>query len=196
MADLDWRAEQDQLEALLMPHLHDAALTAAGNALEALVTDAGVGVDWGLVNTAAVRWARQQALGLAQDITDTSRDYVRQELAAWVESGAPLDVLTERLTPMFGPVRAEMIAVTEITRSFQEGSLITWRESGVVNRFEFRTAVDELVCPLCEPFAGKQFELDDAGHSPPIHVRCRCFAIPVVDLGKAVLRLPEMAHAH
>lgn len=190
MADLDWQAEADDLEALLLPHLRDAALTAAGNALGALVEEVGVGVDWGLVNTAAVKWAREQALGLAADITDTSRDYVRQELAAWIESGAPLDELTARLEGMFGGVRAEMIAVTEITRSFAEGNLAAWRESGVVDGAQWMTARDELVCPICEPLAGQVAALDGDGFStddgeglqgPPAHVRCRCWIQPQIN---------------
>lgn len=189
MADLDWQEEAEDLEGLLFPHLRDAAVAAAGNALAGLVADVAVGVDWGLVNGAAVRWAREHALGVARDITDTSRDFVRQELAAWAESGAPLDELTGRLAPLFGPVRAEMIAVTETTRAFAEGNVITWRESGVVDGLRWMTAQDELVCPICEPLAGREAPLDGDGFSteaglgipaPPAHVNCRCWLQPVV----------------
>lgn len=185
-----WNAERQKLLELLFPLLTGAALAGAEEALEELL-EMGMGVDWGLVNTRAVEWARRFAALLAADITETTRAFVGEAIAQWMESGERLEVLIEVLEPMFGRVRAEMIGVTETTRSWAEGNLATWRESGVVKGKRWETANDELVCPICEPLNGMVVGLDENGFTteeggmgltaPPAHVRCRCGLAPVVE---------------
>jgi len=85
--------------------------------------------------------------------------------------------------PLFGSVRAEAVAVTEVTRIFHASNVIGWRELGV-DAWAFQTAVDEIVCPICEPLHGKEFHLEDTENSPPRHPRCRCFSKPIVRLPK------------
>lgn len=174
-----WSNEEDDLNGALFPLILAAALNAAQNAAEGLVAEAGVGVDWGLVNQAAVGWARDYTYSLVKGITDTTRDFLRDEIRAWIESGQPLDVLRDTLAPMFGDVRAAMIAETEVTRAFASGNLITWQESGIVEGVRWQTANDELVCPICEPLNQTVTPLASPVE-PPAHVRCRCWITPVI----------------
>lgn len=186
---LDWADEVAAFFQLLFPLLRDAALAGAETALEGMV-EVGVGIDWAQVNQAAVDWARSYAGQLSRTITGTTQNFVRQEVAAWLESGERVDVLKATLEPMFGSVRAEMIAVTETTTAFAEGNLSVWRESGVVEQKQWRTARDELVCPICTPLDGLIVDLEANGFTtdqggiglsaPPAHVRCRCFLSPVL----------------
>ncbi|CAK0767656.1 hypothetical protein CCP3SC1AL1_4240001 [Gammaproteobacteria bacterium] len=187
--DLDWNEEDDELYRVLFPLVRNAAVAGAGGALEGL--DAmGVGVDWGLVNQAVAAWARGYTYDLVRQINGTTRKFLQGEIPAWVESGDPLEALIETLKPMFGKVRAEMIAATEVTRAFAEGNLATWRVSGVVKGKRWYTAEDELVCPICGPLAGMEVGLDENGFTteeggegltaPPAHVNCRCWLQPVV----------------
>jgi hypothetical protein len=82
------------------------------------------------------------------------------------------------LEPVFGKVRAEAIAVTEITRA-ASAALDEYQaqldDAGVMMEKVWRTNRDELVCPLCGPLNGKpETEWGDHG-PPPRHPRCRCF---------------------
>jgi SPP1 gp7 family putative phage head morphogenesis protein len=175
-----WRKEQELLYRILMPLILGAALDAAESSLDDLL-EIGIGVDWGLVNQAALKWAQSYSYELVSGITDTSQRYVSDALAGWVQSGAPLDDLITQLEPMFGAVRAEMIGVTEATRSFASGNQIAWKESGVVDGQRWMTGEDELVCPVCSGFNGEVYSLDDSEHTPPAHVNCRCYIQPVVN---------------
>lgn len=184
-----WINERDILFELLFPILFKAAISGAQDALEELTT-IGIGVDWGLVNEAVRDWAKRYTYDLVSGITETSKKFLQEAEAEWIESGAPLDVLIDQITPMFGSVRAEMIAVTETTRVFAAGNLATWRTSGVVKKKKWYTAEDELVCPICGPLADTEpIGIDDSWltpdgpvDGPPAHVRCRCWVQPVVEV--------------
>ena len=175
-----WEGEEDELLDILTRHLY-AAATVAGQQAIAGLGDA-VSVDFELVNTAVREWARGMSLDLVKGITETSRTFTTDAIAKWIDSGAELGKLSEALEPMFGPVRSEMIAATETTRAFATGNRVAWQESGVVDGWEFRTAVDERVCPTCGPLHGQRFSLSDTANEPPIHPRCRCFTQPWLDL--------------
>ena len=141
-------------------------------------------VDWQLANNAAAQWALEYGYDLVRGITDTTRRRLQTEIQRFVTNGETLPQLTGRLEDVFGPVRAEMVAVTEVTRAYAEGNRASWRESGVIEQREWRTANDELVCPICGPLAGQIAGLDesfpDGSDGPPAHVRCRCWVVPVV----------------
>ena len=189
-----WNEERDELYKIMLPLLQSAAIAGAKNALEGLVDEIGMGVDWGLVNTAVQKWASRYAYDLVSEITDTSKEYLQKAVSEWIASGQALDELMTSIAPMFGADRAEMIAVTEVTRAFAEGNKATWEESVVVDGMKWMTAEDEDVCPLCnhmdgvggltvrfgEPFktrkGGEEFD------NPPAHVNCRCYLQPVVSV--------------
>jgi SPP1 gp7 family putative phage head morphogenesis protein len=82
--------------------------------------------------------------------------------------------LIESLDSLYGPVRAEMIAVTETTRAAVQGQAALVDElnkEGIVMVATFLTSEDETVCPICAPLNGKQV---DESEFPPLHPRCRC----------------------
>jgi SPP1 gp7 family putative phage head morphogenesis protein len=149
-----------------------------------------VDVAWNLVNDRAVRQAREYAGTLITQIDDHTLDATRQAIASWAESGAPLPDLIEQLTPLFGEERAGRIATTEVTRSFADANRAAYEESGIVQQMEWRTAVDEKVCPICGPLHEERRDLDESfgedvfGEemlNPPAHPNCRCWIAPVVE---------------
>lgn len=178
---MDWEDEDDELYQVLYPLIRASGVAGAQGALDGL-SEIGVGVDWGLVNQAVVDWARGYTFELVRQINGTTRKFLQVEVSEWIESGAALDSLIEGLAPMFGKVRAEMIAVTEVTRAFAEGNDATWRASGVVEEFEVMTGEDDLVCPIClEKVDGNPYKIGDANGQMPFHVRCRCYKRPIVN---------------
>ena len=144
--------------------------------------DAG-SVDWELSNNAASDWALGRVGELVRGITNTTRNRIRTEVANFVQNKETVGQLKKRLTTSFSPERAHMIAVTETTRAYAEGSAAAWKESGFIDGKRWNTNRDELVCPLCGPLDDEVVPLNDAfsdgTHLPPRHPRCRCWTTPV-----------------
>lgn len=147
--------------------------------------DSPLNIDWQLANNAAAEWARKYGYDLVNGITETTRRRLQQEIAQFVQNKESLPELIGRLEDVFGPVRAEIIGVTETTRAYAEGNRRAWKESGVIQKREWQTANDELVCPICGPLSGKVVGLDEPFpggiDGPPAHPRCRCWVLPVVE---------------
>ena len=178
-----WDEEQRELRQGILPGMEQVALEGAQVAvaeLEAL----GLMLDWTLVNQAAADWARQYTFELVKGITKTSRKALQTQLANWIESGEALPDLARRLETIYGPVRAEMIAVTEATRAYAEGNTKTWGISDVVEARRWNTANDDDVCRICAPLNGEVRKLGEAFtggiENPPAHPRCRCWVTPVI----------------
>ena len=177
-----WQEHGDALFQAIERNSVGAYLAAA----EQILVSQPIGVDWGLVNAEAARWARLNAQSIAADIITTNRANIGEALASFFEQGLTIGDLRERLASLLGPVRADLIASTEITRAAVEGELALVRELG--NQGAELTAFwiterDERVCPICSPLDGLA-ESPEGGFapgggmgipSPPAHPRCRCW---------------------
>ena len=182
-----WARHGKEAEAKLRPFGEKVYLEAA----ERMLAEVPIGVDYTLVNEAAMRWANRYTFDLVTDLTDTSRRGLQQAVSGYFREGQTLAELQaevasfkDRAGRLFGPTRAEMIARTEVTRAAVEGQRAAVRESdailqkyGIKPMVEvWRTRNDELVCPICGPRHGKK-EGDgwQKGDGPPAHPRCRCW---------------------
>ena len=140
-------------------------------------------IDWDLINQDVLRYARRYRFDEIKNINETTRKYVQEAVTEWIQSGDPLDELVRQLTPKFDPIRAEMIASTEVTRLYAEGNRTAWESAGTVREVRWMTAEDERVCVICGERNGKLYDLTDTDNHPPAHVRCRCWLQPIVDVG-------------
>src|SRR3990167_6105722 len=159
-----WDDEAATMTATLTPMLQEVYLASA----EAMLEVSPVGVDWVLVNQRAVTWANQYGYDLVQGLTGTQRDLTREAVGNFFSQNQTLSQLRDRLEGAFGPIRADMIATTEVTRAATEGeralvNLLT--EQGLAFRDIWETAADELVCPRCLPLDGQ--ERESAGYVHP-----------------------------
>lgn len=142
---------------------------------------------WELANNAAAEWAMSYGYELVRGLLATTRDRLRAEVAEYIRNSETIGQLVARIRgdSGFSETRARTVAVTEVTRAFAEGNRAAWRASGVIERREWRTNNDELVCPVCGPLSGLVTGLDEpfAGDvaGPPAHPRCRCWVVPVVE---------------
>jgi SPP1 gp7 family putative phage head morphogenesis protein len=150
---------------------------------------------WEPFSRAAIAYLRAYRLAQLTDITETTRDLVVSAIDGWIQSGRKLDVLISALEPIFGSMRAQRIAVTEVTRAFAAGNQASWQVTGFVTQKVWRTANDELVCPYCGSLDGKVVGLEETFKTisrngklevleylhPPAHPNCRCWIQPVVD---------------
>jgi SPP1 gp7 family putative phage head morphogenesis protein len=80
--------------------------------------------------------------------------------------------------------RAEMLARTEIIRAHHLATIAEYRNWGVLGisvKGEWRTAGDSRVCEKCQQLEGKVFTLDEIEPMIPLHISCRCIALPYIE---------------
>ena len=160
--DLGLARAQGQVDALL--GIGGApGKTAAGQQM-GIGQKVEVGIDWSLVNAEVLRWLESYAFTLVRGIDANSARLLREAIDRWTRNGLPLPALIKELGPVFGPVRAQMIAATEVTRAYAEANLRAWQASGVIDRMTWRTANDEKVCSVCSALGG--IEWGDDGSVP------------------------------
>lgn len=137
------------------------------------------------INPARVERAAQQAIADYSDawweqFSTNTQERMRAVLAAAESEGLTIDEIVDGLAPLFGEDRAQLIAVTETTRLMGMGATETYRALGF-GGWEWQTANDELVCPICSALDGQEFSTDDVFQ--PGHPGCRCWATPAGDPG-------------
>lgn len=169
-----WQDEPARMQQSVMPLYDDTAAAAAQSAL----TQLQVGVDWGLVNQSVLELAQREARRFVASATDTSRAQASQVIADWIETGGTMADLIERVSRVWEGPRADVAAVTEVTRLYATGNAAAWEASSVVTAMTWKTAEDDLVCPVCGPLADT--EVPFGGDVPPAHPNCRCWVVPVV----------------
>lgn len=164
-------ALRSAIEPVLVSVVHDLVLA------EALAV--GLYPDITAVSNAALQWATSYSYELVKGLTNTTREIVRHAIAEFVGTpGMTVGDLRRMLEPAFGPVRAEMIAITEVTRAANQATLIYQqliRGWGLELVRVWRTSHDEHVCPVCGPNEGKPEWDWTFPDGPPAHPRCRCW---------------------
>jgi SPP1 gp7 family putative phage head morphogenesis protein len=198
--EVAWSDLPEQVEAVLKP------MTEAGaqDALKQL--DITAGIDFDVVNEAAVAWAKDRGAELVGmkyvdgelvpnpraewSIEETTRDAIRDLVAQATEEGWSMDTLADAIAAdaSFSDERAMTIARTESATADVQGNMTAYREArdqlGVVVLKEWITAGDDLVSEDCTA-NGEQgpIDLDDEFQSgasaPPEHPNCRCDVLPV-----------------
>ena len=187
-----WEEEADAMYEEMLSLFLLAFALGADEGTEVLPASLQTLVNPNHFNQAAIDYARSYRYSYIQSITDTTRTMTQDALATWLQSGQPLDVLEQEIASIFGEARAAMIAATETTRVVAEGNAVAWKSTGFVEKVRFNTVADDKVCPFCSPLDGEEFDVDDYGHKPPIHVNCRCFNTPVVNLDLVNQQLDEI----
>lgn len=168
----EWRAIAGAFQSALQMELESTALAAGMAAAESL----GTGVDAAALHARAIAWARDYAYELVTKLSDTNRALLQETITDYFASRLTLADVEARIVQAFGPVRAEMISVTEITRAAAQGEVAfadELRGMGLQPVLVIYNAADDRVCPICGPLGGKTVQ--DTGQQPPFHVRCRCW---------------------
>lgn len=141
---------------------------------------AGAMVDLDGIHESALRATRDMETEWWNKIERTSRDSLRTTLTLWQEEGLGkrgLPDLIDAIKPIFGPERAERIAVTEVTRAFALGEDLAYAQDETVAGWIWSTAEDEFVCPKCGPLNNHIYP-KGGGPEMPLHPRCRCAKMP------------------
>ena len=162
-----WRGIQKDVEPILVATFIQQA--------EAAMNTVGVGVDWALVNTHAVSWARDHSAEVLKQLFNRTYEGVSTLVPEAYRQGWTMRELEIALERYHSPVRAELIAITETTRAAVEGERAyvdqLQKETGAGMVPIWMTANDDRVCPICGPRNEKPIT---DGKLPPAHPRCRC----------------------
>lgn len=207
--DAFWRAEDAQLLAAMRPTLESIA---AENAITYVVTLGNEGM-WQAVNETMLTWvndyyanADAAAVGSIPNLNLTSRTQFAQVFVDWqrgeLEVGTTaegLPQLVQALEPVFGPARAERIAITETTRVIVESQRAASEQDEFITHYRYITAADERVCAQCGPLHGQVIEKRAAGFAlpgqarmfPPLHPNCRCQILEETDATRQQPLPPE-----
>lgn len=127
---------------------------------------------------------QERAWGEWQDVAKRIETLLGRELDQNLTIEADPRTLAKGLTDIMGVEanRAELIARTELIRSYAEGQLDSMEQLGVEQvgaLVEFKTAGDAVVCPECSSLEGVVFPVAEARGVIPVHPRCRCAWLPV-----------------
>jgi SPP1 gp7 family putative phage head morphogenesis protein len=172
-----WDTQTGQMIADLRPQME----AMARDAMLGYAAEVGVGVEWGVIAEEAAAWAERYAGELIRGITDTTRKVVGRKVAEFIRTpGRTIGDLKADLAPHFGETRAQMIAVTETTTAYAQGTLFYQRalaDAGVRMVRVWHTSRDEKVCPVCGPLDGKTEDVWAAQFpgGPKAHPNCRCW---------------------
>lgn len=171
--DTFWETVSTKYSDAVLPELESAFL----DMVKQNVTDYGVDIGWDVINQRAADWAKTYTYDMVSGITQNRRIALQEAISSFYEKQWTLGELRAALNNEYGPVRAEMIAITETTRAAVEGDrayVDELRKRGAKLGGKVQTNKDERVCRICGP---KQ-DLDplEVGF-PPYHVGCRCWAV-------------------
>ncbi len=133
----------------------------------------------------AVNWAEEHAGELAKELSDTSRDNIKEAIANAM-AGDGLDAAYDDILDAVGDEdRADMIARTETMWAANEGQQQGWDaavEAGLLpqNAQVVWIATASEACEICEGLDGATRDLDgeyedsEGADGPPQHPNCRC----------------------
>lgn len=175
-----WAEYGDDLQKLFDPLVYNVFLTSARR----LAKEAGVDFSWEMMNRRAANYANIYSYSLVKDITDKDRELLQKTVTQYYKEGMSLEEAVELIeeSPAFGKARAELIAITEVTRTSVAGEYLqaeALRDQGWDLVPVWQTRYDEFVCPRCGPRHDiprlDEWTPDGWTDPPPAHPRCRCW---------------------
>ena len=213
--DIDWDAEALEMKMATRKAL-EATLQDAYEAVRGRYAGMNISVSWEVWDRAAAALAQKYDYELIPNLNNSTKEQLGRAISEWIEKGAEFPDLVKKLQHIIppGPIpgkvdRARVIAATEVTRIFAESRVAGMQAAGL-KRMRWRTAEDELVCPICAPLGAaddgrgaigsvteKRFVNPGDGKTygpPPAHVHCRCWIVEDTDELNQLLegqRLPE-----
>ena len=153
-----------------------------------------------------IKYLKTKPIKFANKVNVTTNKNIRRTLANGIKLGEGADKLKKRIKGVFKQAktdRADNIARTESSRAANFATVEAYKQSGEVKGKKWLTAFDERTCEWCPLMDGKivevnesffeegdefkgikggviQLDYDTVGY-PPLHPRCRCTVVPVLD---------------
>lgn len=115
---------------------------------------------------------------------------IQKDMRSMTRAGRPLDEIRDELMGKYGMLkaRANSIAVTETTRAYASGILMSSHSSTEVRGYEFIAVLDSHTTNICRARNGKVIPKSDENmislNTPPLHVNCRSHLSPIISTRK------------
>jgi len=167
----DWDREDKLLVDVIEPILRYFAMDEAVRARNELLRSRQEG---GLFDRIWV-WATKYTYELVGGINGNTRKRLATAIADFVSATETMGTLREAVADIFTPERAQLIAVTEVTRAYSAGGEAAadeLRATGLEIIERWNTLNDGSVCSECASKNGETIGPD--GDRPPLHPGCRC----------------------
>jgi SPP1 gp7 family putative phage head morphogenesis protein len=180
-----------------LPALYTGVVEASGKAAAKIVSTqvSGLraaadvkGFKFDVTNPRAVEWIKQHTADLVADVSETTREAIRNLVEDAFTEQYDVDELADQIEDLVGDAgRADTIARTETIRASNQGQQEAWDQAvdaGLLTgseQQEWIVTPDDRLCPVCEPLDGVTVGLDesfsvdgDEIDGPPAHPNCRC----------------------
>lgn len=156
------------------PGDYAAAQQIAGPGLRQLLAEYDVRIK-------SIAESRLEELSAVLEDTLRSDEIHRPELPAPLPPYLSVGDLAGRLKDVLdNPANAELVAQAEIARAQAAAARQVYLETGR-SEVEVSTAEDDKVCPVCEAAAAAGAHPVGAPPMVPLHPRCRCAELPVLE---------------
>lgn len=120
------------------------------------------------------------------DNKDALVKYIQQDLTVGIIRGDSIQKMSRQLKKDLNVLyyQAERLVRTETNYAMNQAHLKGYKDSGVVEKYEFLAAHDKRTSKLCRDLDGEMFELSKAvvgENYPPMHPNCRSTVVPVLE---------------
>lgn len=120
------------------------------------------------------------------DNKDALVKYIQQDLTVGIIRGDSIQKMARQLKKDLNVLyyQAERLVRTETNYAMNQAHLKGYKDSGVVEKYEFLAAHDKRTSKLCRDLDGQTFELSEATvgvNYPPMHPNCRSTVVPVLE---------------
>ena len=120
------------------------------------------------------------------DNKDALVKYIQQDLTVGIIRGDSIQKMARQLKKDLKVLyyQAERLVRTETNYAMNQAHLKGYKDSGVVEKYEFLAAHDKRTSKLCRDLDGETFELSKAvvgENYPPMHPNCRSTVVPVLE---------------
>lgn len=110
-----------------------------------------------------------------EQFTQSTQRQMRTIISNAERFGFTIEDVIAQMEPLFGPARAQRIAVSEVTNLLGMGAQETYKRAGY-GQWEWRTVRDIRVDPICRARHKKRFPMSTPFRRA--HVNCRCWPVP------------------
>lgn len=110
----------------------------------------------------------------------------RREVQLGMSASETIDEISARVRERVmdtSRTNADTLVRTAVQDISNTSLMETWKANDdVVKRYRFVATLEGRTCPQCGALDGEEFDFDDPkAPVPPLHMRCRCTTVPVID---------------
>lgn len=181
-----WQKQDKKFYISYLKKAYDIGEKRAKSIIEQVFTDEenNVNIRIGIEREDIQEELLNNALLRVSKMEQTTIDEIRKILATGYQRGESWKEQKKNIEKRINnPVRAEMIAITELGFAYNTSTKNTYKGAGA-NKVMWHASLDLKTCDACRALHGQVFDIDNAPDNP-LHPRCRCTWLPVFSEGKS-----------